>query len=150
MPQMYKVFYNDRTVFFTENEQSYPNNKDSKIHYFRNRIQLKIVLNSFIDNTDIKDLHIITDNPNRVFKLYARFYKLIEAAGGLVLTKDKKTLFIFRREKWDLPKGKLEKGETPEIGAIREVEEECGLTNLSVTKLLDTTYHTYTFNGKIF
>jgi len=144
---MYKVFYNDRTVFFTQNEQSYPDNRKNKIHYFRNRIILKLVLKSFIDNTDIKNLYVITDNPLRVFKIFMRFYKLIEAAGGLVISNNK-ALFIFRREKWDLPKGKLEKGESIETGAIREVEEECGLTNLTITKLLDKTYHTYTLKGK--
>jgi 8-oxo-dGTP pyrophosphatase MutT (NUDIX family) len=145
---MYKVFYNDRTVFFTQNEQSYPDNIGNKIHYFRNRIILKLVLKSFIDNSDIKNLYVIADNPERIFKIFVKFYKLIEAAGGLVLNKNNKVLFIFRQGKWDLPKGKIEKGENPEIAAIREVEEECGLSNLTITKLLDTTYHTYKLKGK--
>jgi 8-oxo-dGTP pyrophosphatase MutT (NUDIX family) len=145
---MYKVFYNDRTVFFTQNEQSYPDNIGNKIHYFRNRIILKLVLKSFIDNHDIKNLYVIADNPERIFKIFVKFNTLIEAAGGLVLNKNNKVLFIFRRGKWDLPKGKIEKGENPEIAAIREVEEECGLSNLTITKLLDTTYHTYKLKGK--
>lgn len=145
---MYKVFYNDRTVFFTQNEQSFPDNIGNKIHYFRNRIILKLVLKSFIDNHDIKNLYVIADNPERIFKIFVKFNTLIEAAGGLVLNKNNKVLFIFRRGKWDLPKGKIEKGENPEIAAIREVEEECGLSNLTITKLLDTTYHTYKLKGK--
>ena len=145
---MYKVFYNDRTVFFTQNEQSFPDNIGNKIHYFRNRIILKLILRSFIDNPDIKNLYVITDNPERIFKIFVKFNTLIEAAGGLVLNKNNKVLFIFRRGKWDLPKGKIEKGENPEIAAIREVEEECGLSNLTITKLLYTTYHTYKLKGK--
>ena len=144
---MYKVFYKDRTVFFTQNEQSFPENSENKIHYFRNKKHLKIALESFIKNTEIKNLYVIANNPKRVFGKFIKLYKLIEAAGGLVLCSNK-ALFIFRRGKWDLPKGKLEKGESPEIGAIREVEEECGLSNLTLKKLLDITYHTYTLDGK--
>ncbi len=145
---MYKVFYNDRTVFFTQNEQSFPENNENKIHYFRNRKRLKLVLESFISNPETKNLYIIADNLNRAFKKFIKLYKLVEAAGGLVITNNNKALFIFRRGKWDLPKGKLEKGENPETGAVREVEEECGIRNLTIKKLLETTYHTYTLNGE--
>jgi 8-oxo-dGTP pyrophosphatase MutT (NUDIX family) len=144
---MYKVFYKDRTVFFTQNEQSYLDNSEVEIHYFRNRKHLKLALAKFKNNTEIKNLFVVANNPKRAFGKFIKLYKLIEAGGGLVLSNNK-TLFIFRRGKWDLPKGKLEKGESPEMGAIREVEEECGLSNLTIKKLLDTTYHTYTLDGK--
>ncbi|MBU8892054.1 MAG: NUDIX domain-containing protein [Bacteroidales bacterium] len=145
---MYKVFYNDRTVFFTDDKQNYTENSENKIHYFRNKKLLKSALNTFINNSEINNLYVIAKNTERVFRKYIRIYKLIEAAGGLVITNDKKALFIYRRGKWDLPKGKLEKNENPETGAIREVEEECGLSNLLITKLLEITYHTYTLKGK--
>ena len=145
---MYKVFYNDRTVFFTEDKQNYTENSENRIHYFRNKKLLKSELNIFINNYEIKNLYVITNNTERAFKKFIRIYELIEAAGGLVITNDKKALFIYRRGKWDLPKGKLEKGENPEAGAIREVEEECGLSNLRITKLLEVTYHTYKLKGK--
>lgn len=70
-------------------------------------------------------------------------FKIIEAAGGLVLDSEEKMLFIKRRGKWDLPKGKMETGETPEITAIREVEEETGLKALKIIKPLIETYHIY-------
>ncbi len=144
---MYKVFYKDRTVFFTQNEQSFHDNSEVGILYFKNRKHLKLALAEFTDNKEIKNLYVIADNPKCAFGKFMELYKLIEAAGGLVLC-NSKALFIFRRGKWDLPKGKLEKGESPETGAIREVEEECGLSNLTIQKLLDTTYHTYTLHGK--
>jgi len=144
---MYKVFYKDRTVFFTQNEQSFHDDSENKIHYFKNRKHLKVALRNFTDNTETKNLFVVSDNPKLAFEKYMKLYKLIEAGGGLVISNNK-ALFIFRRGKWDLPKGKLEKGESPEIGAIREVEEECGLSNLSIKELLDTTYHTYTLDGK--
>ena len=75
-------------------------------------------------------------------------FTLIEAAGGLVSNQENKVLMIFRNGKWDLPKGKLELGESIESCAIREVEEECGVSGLEIcNKLLDT-FHTYDLQGE--
>ena len=67
----------------------------------------------------------------------------VEAAGGVVLNEKDEVLLIERKGKWDLPKGKAEKGETHEQTALREVREETGLQNISITKALATSYHTY-------
>ena len=67
----------------------------------------------------------------------------IIAAGGLVTNENNELLMIFRRGKWDLPKGKLDKGETIEECAIREVEEETGIGNVELGKLIGLTFHEY-------
>ncbi|MCW3113781.1 MAG: hypothetical protein JWR18_2177 [Segetibacter sp.] len=72
----------------------------------------------------------------------------IVAAGGIVSNEENKILFQFRRGKWDLPKGKLEEGETIEDCAVREVEEETGLQNIQLGELLGVTNHFYKENGK--
>ena len=69
--------------------------------------------------------------------------KEIIAAGGLVFNSDKKLLLIFRRGFWDLPKGKLDDGESIEACAVREVEEEVGLKNILLQNFIETTSHTY-------
>lgn len=69
--------------------------------------------------------------------------KKIIAAGGLVENEHGDLLMIYRRDKWDLPKGKLDKGETIENCAIREVEEETGLHQIERGKLIGITYHEY-------
>lgn len=69
--------------------------------------------------------------------------KTIQAAGGLVLNEKQEILMIFRRGKWDLPKGKLDEGETIEECAVREVMEETGLTKIDLGPLLNITHHTY-------
>ena len=74
-------------------------------------------------------------------------FNRISAAGGLVLNPKKEVLFIYRNNIWDLPKGWIEKGESIESAAIREVEEECGVFNLEIVKKLITTYHIYYQNG---
>ena len=70
-------------------------------------------------------------------------YKIIKAAGGLVLNGKGEALLIFRRGYWDLPKGKKEKKEKRKETAIREIKEETGIENLHVLYPLPTTYHTY-------
>ena len=72
----------------------------------------------------------------------------IIAAGGLVTNQQEELLMIFRRGKWDLPKGKLDKGETIEDCAVREVEEETGIRNVQLGKLIAITYHDY-FDARI-
>jgi 8-oxo-dGTP pyrophosphatase MutT (NUDIX family) len=73
---------------------------------------------------------------------------LIKAGGGLVKNENGEVLFMFRRGKWDLPKGKLDDGETMEECALREVREETGLKEISLEKLLLVTWHTYDDSGK--
>jgi ADP-ribose pyrophosphatase YjhB (NUDIX family) len=72
---------------------------------------------------------------------------LITAAGGLVFNQKKEVLFIFRKGRWDLPKGGVEKKESLEEAAMREVEEETGVKNLTITRFIDTTYHILKRNG---
>jgi 8-oxo-dGTP pyrophosphatase MutT (NUDIX family) len=72
-------------------------------------------------------------------------YKVIKAAGGVVI-KEGKWLFIYRRKKWDLPKGKLDKGENSKNAAVREIEEETGV-KASIRDKICTTWHTYTLNN---
>lgn len=69
--------------------------------------------------------------------------KIIKAGGGLVRNEEGELLLIFRRGKWDLPKGKLDEGETIEACAIREVEEETGVKHLALGELISVTWHEY-------
>jgi 8-oxo-dGTP pyrophosphatase MutT (NUDIX family) len=82
-------------------------------------------------------------------ELFQLFVK-IEAAGGLVFNPEGETLWIKRLGKWDLPKGKIEPDEAPEMAAIREISEECDLAGneLHLIVPLRETYHTYTMRGK--
>ena len=81
-------------------------------------------------------------------KAFWKKFTLVQAGGGLVTNTAKEILMIFRRGKWDLPKGKLDAEETLEQCAVREVEEETGLQQIQLKKHLLTTYHTYHESGK--
>lgn len=73
---------------------------------------------------------------------------IIEAAGGMVFNPKGELLMMLRRGQWDMPKGKLDEGETIEACAVREVEEETGISDLRLCGKLQTTYHTYAFHGR--
>ncbi len=76
-------------------------------------------------------------------KAFFKKFTIVIAGGGLVENEKDEYLLIFRRGKWDLPKGKLDKGEKIEDCALREVEEETGLTNVKLKEPIMITYHTY-------
>jgi len=73
-------------------------------------------------------------------------FKVVLAAGGVV-SRHNQIILIYRRKKWDLPKGKLKKNESKGEGAVREVEEECNI-QVSLERKICTTWHTYLYNGK--
>ena len=93
---------------------------------------------------------LIHDNLEKLKKDFFKHFTPIVTAGGIVQNDKKDLLFIYRLDKWDLPKGKVEKGEDLKSCAIREVEEETGATSLTVQKKIGETYHTYNAFGKHF
>lgn len=78
-----------------------------------------------------------------LWREFSDAFQVVEAAGGIVRNPSGETLFIYRKDKWDLPKGKMEAGETAEDAARREVMEECGMKDLEVGRFVATTYHIY-------
>lgn len=89
---------------------------------------------------------VVTDHIQESFDRIFAGYRVWEAAGGLITDPEKKVLLLFRRGKWDLPKGKLDEGETLEDCALREVREETGLYTLGIKNLIGETYHAYTLS----
>jgi 8-oxo-dGTP pyrophosphatase MutT (NUDIX family) len=90
----------------------------------------------------------IHSNLEELKKAFFRKFEVLQAAGGLVKNDRGDILFQYRLNKWDLPKGKLEAGESLEVCAVREVEEETGLKEVELGEPLLVTYHTYDDSGK--
>ncbi|MDG2139758.1 MAG: NUDIX domain-containing protein [Flavobacteriales bacterium] len=91
----------------------------------------------------------INNRPKLVVDNWGEFcskYQIIDAAGGVVYNNES-LLMIFRNGKWDLPKGKKEMNETDENCAIREVSEECGVSDLKIIRFIKYSYHTYKINS---
>ncbi len=92
---------------------------------------------------------VLTKDAAAFIKSVAKSVTLIEAAGGLVTNEKGEYLFIYRNDKWDLPKGKIEKDESVKEAAVREVEEECGIKISSLGEKLCKTYHVYLSRGEV-
>lgn len=90
---------------------------------------------------------IISENPTATFDEFAKEFKFVEAAGGVVIDNEGKTLMISRRGRWDLPKGHREEGESIEQCALREVAEETGVLASEILKPICNTFHTYNVYG---
>ncbi|WP_315815997.1 NUDIX hydrolase [Paraflavitalea speifideaquila] len=146
-----KIYFNDKPLFLTDeitpDIEPYAHHDDailideystpgvnSMIHEMR---QEKIHAGIFV-HSNLKELE----------KTFRKKFTLVKAAGGLVLNDAGEVLMMLRRGKWDLPKGKLDSGESLETCAVREVQEETGLTNVYIEQPLLITYHTYDESGK--
>ncbi len=95
---------------------------------------------------DLDSVTLVSSNKKELQSFIKSRFVIIKAAGGIV-TKEEKVLFIYRLGKWDFPKGKIEKKESPSKCAIREVEEECGI-EVKLKVPICKTWHTYTQNRK--
>ena len=141
---MYKVFYNQKPLFFTTN---LTNNSDETPLLFIKYASALVIVKA-LRNKNTKAVYLYHPKEEKLEKHFLKHFPVIEAAGGLVEHTDGRYLFIYRNDKWDLPKGKIEKNEVIIDAAIREVTEETGVGDLMVTKPLNTTYHVFNSKGK--
>ena len=139
---MYVVFVNDKPIFLTSSqikENKYP------VYLLKDIVTEEIIHK--LKDKKLKGINLYTPDLELGWQEFLSTLNVVSAAGGLVVNPKNEILFIYRSYKWDLPKGRIEKGETVKETAIREVEEECGIFNLKLVKPLLTTYHVYFQNG---
>jgi len=145
---MYKVFFNDRTVFFGDDfSRAFVKHK-GLFYKYNNIHELGELVEMFAALTQINNLYIFHDDMVMLFEEFKACFNVIEAGGGVVLNERGEFLVIYRNGIWDLPKGKLEKGEDFQAAAMREVTEETGLQGLQLIEPLMSTYHTYALKDK--
>jgi hypothetical protein len=135
---MYKVFVNEKKLTLSK----YPEDIEKNLR-FEGFATLEIAVD-LLENTSCPEMNVYGENIEEIWEDFTHMFKVIEAAGGLVKNKNNELLFIRRMGKWDLPKGKIEKGESLEQAALREVEEETGLKELILEEFLNNTFHIYT------
>lgn len=140
---MYKVFVNDSPLILTNRLSETVNGN----YFLLNGTAIKDAISALAKNK-LDQAFIYHPNNEEILKKFTKKIPLVVAAGGVVTNKEGKVLFIYRNDKWDLPKGKLDKGESLEECAIREVMEETGVESLVIENFLKTTYHVFTRNGK--
>lgn len=141
---MYRIFVNDKPIILTtevEKETDFKN-------FLLKGVDLEQVIKA-LKKRKIGHVRLIHHNKDTILKKFLKKLPNVIAGGGKVYNKNKSVLFIYRNDKWDLPKGKAEGKETIERTAIREVEEETGVKGLKIEKPLETTYHLFRRNGKL-
>ncbi|NNM22868.1 MAG: NUDIX hydrolase [Flavobacteriaceae bacterium] len=140
---MYKVFVKDIPIILST---------EKNIGKQYTAIPLKLArfkkLIKKINNGELLYVNLYHKDAEKIEKFLRKKLPYVEAAGGLVYNDKREILFIYRNEKWDLPKGHIDKKEAHEAAAIREVEEETGVKDLVVRRLIDKTYHVFRRNGK--
>jgi len=142
---MYKVFIDNKPIIFTEKQKKYSEYTDSVVVRLNDPRRMDLVKCRTELPNDILLLVIVRD-PETAIRSVFEGYDFVEAAGGIVKRKNK-YLFIERHSLWDIPKGKMEKGEQPEETAVREIEEECGIVGPVIRKPIGVTFHTYDYFG---
>lgn len=152
MAQKYKIHINDLEIYlvqYTEPFKLYPTNdlpfmvvdltSTDKLDKLLHSLEIRIVKSNVL---------ITSKNLDKVRDRLLGLFNLIVAGGGLVVNERDEILMIYRKGKWDLPKGKIEKKEKKKDGALREVEEETGIKVLGIKEKITKTYHTYNLNHK--
>ena len=136
---MYKVFFNQKPLILTDKIQCISDTEPLLFIKYSSVTQIIKALKSS-KNSKVFLYHKDTD---KLWKGFIKKFPIVEAAGGLVKRTDNKLLFIFRNNKWDLPKGGVEKKELIINAAKREVTEETGVSDIIVEKKISETYHIF-------
>ncbi len=138
------IFWNEKKIVLCENAQALLLELENKNALIFPEGMIKEKCKKVFSKIKKSSLSqfLIEGNVEENLALIKKEFKTIKAGGGLVFNKEQ-LLFIFRRKKWDLPKGKLDKGETIEQCAIREIKEETGLKNVVLGNFIDITFHFY-------
>jgi 8-oxo-dGTP pyrophosphatase MutT (NUDIX family) len=146
MPQKYKVYFANRPVVFMEETDVQSLMPGNEVIVSQGKADTMLIESAI--GRGAKGICLVCRDVEWSWSQFASQFLSIRAAGGVVSNDHSEVLFIYRLEKWDLPKGKVEPGEELELAAIREVEEECSIDKLELQRHLITTYHTYTLKGE--
>lgn len=138
---MVKLFYKDKVIIF----DSKNNNILEKDVFFEDKPTVNFIMERI---NDTKSLIIRCSDVEKSFSYFQKEFQAITAAGGIVERENGDVLLIYRNDRWDLPKGKLESGETIEECAVREVMEETGIANIKTVGESISTLHFYNIYGR--
>jgi len=145
MAQKYRIYINDKVILLTETE---PKHSERYQKIDAETFDLRIIYTWILAHKNDR-FFVLCDDAKAYLKQVIKNITLIEAAGGLVKNQNKQYLFIFRQGRWDIPKGKIEKNESIKETAVRETEEECGISISELGKKVCKTYHAYTSRGEV-
>lgn len=147
---MIKVYFGNRVLILAYSSEVEHLKMDfDAIHLYSSRNELKQFVTRFVEREDLKSGCIYYHNLAQLHSAFCQYFRVIYASGGLVRNAEGDYLIIERKGMIDLPKGKAEDGESAEQTALREVEEETGLSNLVLGKYVCSSFHTYPLDGQL-
>ena len=145
------IYFGDKPLFLCDSKQQLPDNRflhtETLVIETPSLVTIQELLQK-MEQPEISSCWVLGETLEQLFELFSHFFTTVIAAGGVVENEKREILLIFRRGKWDLPKGKLDEGESIEQCAIREVCEETGLQDVAIVEKLPDTFHTYEERGK--
>jgi 8-oxo-dGTP pyrophosphatase MutT (NUDIX family) len=142
---MYKVFIDHKPVVFISKDELSTKSQHLVEEQF---VSIRKTIKPLLKKCSIDDpLFFVADDPEQAFKAVFSDHIKIKAAGGLVRRKEK-YLLIKRNGMWDIPKGRIDKGEKKKEACIREIAEECGIQGHLIIDSLTQTYHTMKYKGR--
>lgn len=147
---MYKVFINDKPIFIISTADRHQVPDGCLITSAPDKNIMHFILEMMQKMKVCKEWIIAEEDVDFAWKSFCEYFRIIIGAGGIVKNEKDELLVISRSGKWDLPKGKVENGEELEAAAIREVEEECGISSLKIRSKAPVTYHIYHQNGQYY
>lgn len=146
---MYRFFINDRPLVLLQQGES-PGRFAGLEEVFAPEDARLMDLVRHLEEPRMKGLLVWCKDSSSSFQSLKAQFTSIHAGGGVVFNQSGALLLMKRLGKWDLPKGKTDPGETMEEAALREVQEECGIPDLTARKFFRDTYHTYKIQGHRF
>jgi 8-oxo-dGTP pyrophosphatase MutT (NUDIX family) len=146
---MKKIFLNDRFIAFGCHFEISEKCTANATYELSNFMELPYLRDRFLNNSAENEIYVSCKNEDETFVVFCDLFDMIFAGGGLVRNPDGEVLLIYRYQRWDLPKGKQEPGENIADTAVREVKEECGISNLVSGNFLTETYHCFSINGRL-
>lgn len=145
---MYKIYINENCLVFADRKetQSIDQQNVTVLPFLSGKKSLLNYIDKLEKSPSVGTFILVSPDPNTLFDEYRSLYKQIKAAGGIIYNSQEEILFIERLNRWDLPKGKVDKNESSKDAAVREVMEETG-QDCRIVQKAGLTWHTYFDTG---
>ncbi len=146
---MHKIYFEKRCIVICRNDEAQLADPNSVEFHIGEKIDIHALVGMFEASATLSRIYIPTDGrqEEEIYRRLCSEFREVNAAGGLVSNRRGDYLLIRRDGLWDLPKGHQEPGEDIRTTALREVQEETGVDNLKLRKLICITDHCYFRNN---
>ncbi len=144
---MHKIYFGKRCIVICSADDEQLSDPNSVEFHLGDRLDVSRLVTMFEVQDTLSRIYIPSDDTEKTYRRICAEFREVNAAGGLVSNRRGDFLLISRNGLWDLPKGHQEAGEDIEVTALREVQEETGVDELQLRRLICITDHCYLRDG---